>query len=93
MKEIKTVYKCDRCGNEINSIFFCEHPYLSRRIMSATQYEIEKYGYLQGDAIPLPDSGVVVLNGVYGYKRKKETDILLCSKCAKKFKKFMEKGE
>ena len=59
--------------------------------MSATQYEIEKYGFLQDDAIPLPDAGVVVLNGVYGYKKKNETDILLCPKCAKEFKKFMKK--
>lgn len=91
MKEENTIYKCDRCGKEINSLFFeCGHG-LFRTIMSATEYEQVKYRYLQDDKVHLPDADVIVLSGVCGYQSKYIRNIHFCQKCTKDFKKFMKR--
>lgn len=92
MKEIKTIYKCDRCGKEIDSLFF-EFPYGKFKMsMSATEYEQVKYGYLPDDKVPLPDADVIVLDGICGYRSKSIKKIHFCRKCTKNFKEFMSNG-
>lgn len=91
MKEIKTIYRCNRCGKEIDSLFFeCDHA-LFRKTISATEYEQVKYGYLSDGKVPLPDANVIVLDGICGYQSKDIKKIHFCRKCTKDFKKFMNR--
>ena len=89
MKEIKTIYKCDRCGKEINSLLFEFGQGTFKATMSATEYEQVKYGYLSDNKIPLPDADVIVLDGICGYRSKDIKKIHFCRKCTKDFKEFM----
>lgn len=93
MKETNTIYKCDRCGKEINSLFFEGDRALFRKTISATEYEQVKYGYLPDDKIPLPDADVIVLDGICGYQSKGIKKIHFCRKCTKDFKKFMNRTD
>lgn len=91
MKEIKTIYKCNRCGKEIDSMFF-EFPYGKFKMsMSVTEYEQVKYGYLPADKVPLPDADVIALDGICGYQSKDIKEIHFCRKCTKDFKEFMNR--
>lgn len=92
MKEIKTIYRCDRCGAEIDFLFFEFIQGKFKATMSATEYEIVKYGYLPNDKVPLPDADVIVLDGICGYQPKSLKEIHLCRKCTKDFKEFMSNG-
>lgn len=92
MKEIKTIYKCDRCGKEIDSLLFEFGQGKFKVTMSATEYEQVKYGYLPVDKVPLPDADVVVLDGICGYRSKGIKKIHFCRKCTKGFKEFMSNG-
>ena len=93
MKEEKTIYRCDRCGKEIDSSFFEFEHGLFRTTMSAKEYERVKYGYLQDDKVHLPDADVIVLSGVCGYQSKGIREIHFCKKCTKDFKKFMNRTD
>ena len=45
MKEIKTIYRCNRCGREIDSFLFEFGQGTFKATMSATEYEKVKYVY------------------------------------------------
>lgn len=89
VREEKVIYKCDRCGSEIDKLIFASSPLLFRSTISATQYELTKYGYLADKKSMLPDADVIVLEGVVGYNPTGIRKIHLCKKCSKDFKKFM----
>ena len=93
MKEIKTIYRCDRCGKEIDSLPFEFGQGAFKVTMSATKYEQVKYGYLPDDKVPLPDSDVIVLDGICGYRSKGINIIHFWRKCTKDFKKFMKMAD
>lgn len=93
MKEIKTIYRCDRCGKEIDSLPFEFLKGKFKVTMSATEYEQVKYGYLPDDKVPLPDSDVIVLDGICGYRSKGIKKIHFCRKCTKDFEKFMKRTD
>ena len=89
MREEKIVYKCDRCGAEIDELIFTKSPFLFRKTISATQYEVTKQGYLTDEIKKIPDADVIVLEGIVGYYVNGVKKIHLCKKCSKEFKKFM----
>lgn len=91
MKETKTIYTCDRCGEEIDRLFFEFDCGLFKKTMSATEYEKVKYGYLSDHKVPLPDADVIVLDGICGYRSKDIKNIHFCQKCTKDFKEFMRR--
>lgn len=93
MKEIRTIYKCDRCGKEIDSLIFEFGQGTFKVTMSATEYEQEKYGFLSDDKVPLPDADAIVLDGICGYRPKGIKKIHFCGKCTKDFKKFMNRTD
>lgn len=90
MKEEKTIYRCNRCGIQIDERIFSNVRGLFKKYISATMYEQTKYGYLDCDEIPLPDADCVVLQGVCGYQTTELEEIHFCRKCSKDFKKFMK---
>lgn len=90
MKHGKSWYTCDRCGKEINSLFFEFGHGKFRHTMSATEYEQVKYGYLPDNAVPLPNADAIVLDGICGYMSKDIKKIHFCPKCTKEFKRFMK---
>ena len=87
MKTEKTIYTCDRCGEEINELFFEFGHGMFKKTISAVEYEVEKYAYLNDDAAEkwalLPEAGVIVLKGLCGYMHNKVGEIHLCKKCSK----------
>ena len=93
MKEIKTIYRCDRCGKEIDSLPFEFLKGKFKVTMSATEYEQVKYGYLPDDIVPLPNADVIVLDGICGYRSKGIKKIHFCRKCTKDFKEFMKMAD
>lgn len=90
MKEEKIIYRCDRCGKQIDECIFSNGRGLFKKYISATMYEQTKYGYLSDDKVPLPDADVIVLDGICGYCSKGIKKIYFCRKCSKDFKKFMK---
>lgn len=93
MKEIKIIYKCNRCGKEIDSLPFEFLKGKFKATMSATEYEQVKYGYLPDDKVPLPDADVIVLDGICGYQSKGIKKIHFCRKCTSDFEKFMKRTD
>lgn len=93
MKEIRTIYRCNRCGKEIDSFLFEFGQGTFKSTMSATEYEQVKYGYLPDDIVPLPNADVIVLDGICGYRSKGIKNIHFCRKCTKDFKKFMKMAD
>lgn len=96
MKTEKIIYTCDRCGEEINKTFFEFGDGIFRKTISAAEFEVEKYAYLNDDAAAklasLPEAGVIVLEGMCGYLHNKVGQIHLCKKCSNAFKSFMQMG-
>lgn len=93
----KTIYTCDRCGEEINKTFFEFGNGIFRKTISAAEFEVEKYACLNDDAAAklasLPEAGVIVLEGMCGYLHNKVAQIHLCKKCSKAFRSFMKSGD
>lgn len=92
MVQEKIIYRCDRCGKEIDSSFFERSKSYFKCTMTFEEYEQVKYGYLPDNKVPLPDADLIVIDGICGYgSRPPYRKIHLCRKCTRDYKKFMKR--
>lgn len=99
MKIEKTIYTCDRCGEEVDDNFFRLGQGMFRKTISALEFEVERYAFLNETELAeklapiLPDAdGIIVLEGVCGYRASSIHRMHLCKKCSKAFRSFMRMG-